>query len=249
MDKNTAQKIIFTSTRPWLTEASVSTPTPTVKAMPDWYKQADKYAFNPHTTEYWQDPMIGGKIPTWKACPAMFDIMGAGYVWKTPCDVEFFINDQGIISSRITDFYYHKDFCTPRPPMSKFMHPVGYHQHHFAWMSDWGVTVPEGYSVMYTQPFNRFDLPFLTTSGIIDNDKLELPGSMPFFIREGFTGVIPAGTPIAQLFPFKRDSWESEIVLEDPDKLVEKVMENTKKYRVPDGGVYANQVWERRSYK
>jgi hypothetical protein len=32
---------------------------------------------------------------------------------------------------------------------------------------------------------------------------------MPFFIRDGFEGEIPVGTPIAQVFPIKRDSWQS----------------------------------------
>jgi hypothetical protein len=72
---------------------------------------------------------------------------------------------------------------------------------------------------------------------------------MPFFIVNGWTGVIPAGTPYAQMLPFKRENWESEVVIEDPNKLYEKNMDNAAKYRVRDGGVYWNQVWERRTYK
>ena len=51
------------------------------------------------------------------------------------------------------------------------------------------------------------------------------------------------------MFPFKRENWESEVVIEDPNKLYEKNMDNAGKYRVRDGGVYWNQVWERRTYK
>ena len=32
-------------------------------------------------------------------------------------------------------------------------------------------------------------------------------GNVPFFIKSGFEGVIPAGTPIAQLIPIKREKW------------------------------------------
>jgi hypothetical protein len=91
-------------------------------------------------------------------------------------------------------------------------------------------------------------LPFLTTSGIIDNDKVHFPGSMPFFVREGFTGVIPAGTPFVQMLPFKREDWESEIVIENPASLMKSNMENSQKYRKPDGGIYKNEVWEQRKY-
>jgi hypothetical protein len=192
--------------------------------------------------------MVGGKIPTWKACPAIFDIMGAGYVYRTPCDIEFY-EEGGQIQVKVLD-PQKADFIQVRPPMPQFTSPMGYHESHFAWWSDWAVQVPDGYSVLYSQPFNRFELPFLTTSGIIDNDKVNLPGTMPFFIVKGFTGVIPAGTPYAQMLPFKRENWESQV---DADvSLVTMSMTNqanSRKYRVPDGGVYQKEVWERRTYE
>jgi hypothetical protein len=134
--------------------------------------------------------------------------------------------------------------------MYQFVPPTGYHEAHFAWWSDWAVEVPEGYCVLYSQPFNRFELPFLTTSGVIDNDKVSLPGTMPFFVVKGFTGIIPAGTPYAQMVPFKRENWESET--DSEISFMEISMKNhvnSKKYRVPNGGVYQKEVWERRTYE
>jgi hypothetical protein len=133
--------------------------------------------------------------------------------------------------------------------MPQFHHPEGYYVNHFAWAPDWAVETPKGYSVLYSQPFNRFELPFLTTSGIIDNDSVNLPGSMPFFLIKGFSGVIPAGTPYVQMIPFKREDWVSEIVIENPNKINEKNIKNSAMYRVPDGGVYKNEVWQPRKYE
>ena len=240
-------KIRLISNRPWLNENSISKPEPIIKTIPEWYRKADKWVKNPVTNEYAEDPNYG-KMPTWKGCPAIFDIMGAGYTLRTPCDVEISASPTGSLVHKIADPLY-QDFVGARLPMPDFHAPLGYHHEHFAWWPDWAVEVPEGYSVLYTQPFNRFELPFMTTSGIIDNDKVSLPGTMPFFIVNGWTGTIPAGTPYAQMFPFKRENWESEVVLEDPNKLYEKNMDNANKYRVRDGGVYWNQVWERRTYK
>jgi hypothetical protein len=240
-------EIKFVSNRPWLTEISISRPEPVIKTIPDWYINADRHYKNPHNGEYAIGP-DGGKIPTWKACPAIYDVMGSGYVYKTPCDVEFFINEQGRIDVKIDNPYY-QDFCTYREPLPQFTHPEGFYEQHFALWSDWGVVVPEGYSVLYTTPLNRYELPFITTNGIIDNDKVNLPGTMPFFLVKGFTGVIPAGTPYAQLIPFKREDWESSVIIESPETLHEKNMENSKKYRLPSGGVYQREVWERRTYK
>lgn len=241
------QKIIkFISNRGWLTEESPSKPGPTIKNIPDWYKNAHRYAIMPDGNP-WIGP-DGGKVVTWKACPALYDIMGTGYVYKTPCDIEFYINDFGIIAGKVLDDQY-KDFLHVRSPMPQFSVPLGYHENHFAWWSDWAVELPEGYSAIYSQPYNRFDLPFITTSGIIDNDNVSLPGTMPFFISKEWTGVLPAGTPYAQIIPFKREDWKSETIIEDSAKLYEKNMANSFKYRKPGGGVYQKDVWQRRKYE
>ena len=42
------------------------------------------------------------------------------------------------------------------------------------------------------------------------NGQLYPPGALPFFLKAGFTGIIPKGTPIAQLIPFKREDWKLE---------------------------------------
>lgn len=243
------QSIKFVKNRPWLDLESSSLPKPTIKTIPDWYRKADRFAMNPHTGKPWEMPDGSGKIPTWKACPAIFDIMGTGYVYRTPCDIEFYESPTGAIQVRVSD-EKNKDFVGVRPAMPQFVAPPGYHEMHFAWWADWAVVVPEGYSVLYTQPFNRFELPFLTTSGIIDNDHVHLPGTMPFFVRKGFTGVIPAGTPYAQMLPFRREDWVSEVdVSVQYEEMMTKNQENSEKYRVPDGGVYQREVWDRRVYE
>jgi hypothetical protein len=243
------QKIKFTINRPWLTLDSDSLPKPTIKTIPDWYRKADRFALNPMTGKPWEMPDGSGKIPTWKACPAVFDIMGTGYVYRTPCDIEFFEDQNGQVNAKVLD-EKSRDFLQERPPMPQFVVPQGYHEKHFAWWADWAVEVPEGYSVLYTQPFNRFELPFITTSGIIDNDKVNLPGTMPFYVVKGFTGILPAGTPYAQLLPFKREHWISEHIDNiSYEEMLKKNQENSDKYRQPDGGIYQKEVWERRTYE
>lgn len=241
--------IKFVINRPWLNLDSPSKPSPTIKTIPDWYRKADRFAVNPMTGKPWEMPDGSGKIPTWKACPAVFDIMGTGYVYRTPCDIEFFEDAAGQIQAKVLN-PQNADFLQDRPAMPQFTPPLGYHQKHFAWWADWAVELPEGYSALYTQPFNRFELPFMTTSGIIDNDKVSLPGTMPFYVVKGFTGVIPAGTPYAQILPFKREHWVAEFEVDlSYEEMMQKNMANSEKYRQPDGGVYQKEVWERRKYE
>lgn len=255
----TEKKIIFRSFRPWLNKQSPSAPSNTHSVMPKWYKDADRFAKTP-SGEYYKAPKgicpfpkegttdDYGKIPTWKACPAIMDSFSTGYVLKTPCDVKFFKNKYGKIDVEILD-QKHKDFVSKRDPMPQFEHPKGYYKEHFAWYPDWGVEVPEGYSCIYMTPMNRFDLPFLNTTGIVDNDKVHLSGTFPFFVIDGYEGTIPAGTPYMQILPFKRENWQSETEILNQNEIYGKMTDNMKKYRVPDGGVYIKNVWTRREYK
>lgn len=243
------KKIRFVANKPWLKETSPSRPGPIIKTLPDWYTRAEWFVPDPATGKPAEAPNGGGKMPTWKACPAVLDVLGTGYTYKTPCDIEFAEDAVGNIQARVLDAQY-RNFLQERDPMPQFVHPGGYHLKHFAWWADWAVELPEGYSALYTHPLNRFELPFLTTSGVVDNDKVHLPGTMPFFWLRGARGVLPAGTPYAQIIPFKREHWVSEIdVSLTAEQISAKSKENVAKYRKPDGGVYQREVWERRKYQ
>lgn len=240
-------KISFIGWRPWLHQDSISTPEPISKHLPEWYKEADRFVKDPNTNEYAIDP-DGGKIPNWKACPALFDIMTTGYTLKTPCDIKFYLNDKNRLTCYI-ESDSHKEFCTDREPLEGFYQPDGYYLEHFAWYPEWGIKLPEGYSALLINPMNRFDLPFVSTVGIVDLDKVNLMGTVPFFIKEGWTGTIPAGTPYLQVFPFKRENWESNLEFKTYEEIKDGIVNNWKQYRVPNGGVYKNTIWERRHYK
>ena len=252
-------KVVFRSFKPWLNKDSNSVPSSAQNVIPDWYKDADRFAKMPNgeyykaTKEVCPFPKEGttddyGKIPTWKACPAILDSFITGYVLKTPCDIEFFKNINGTIDVKIADKRY-QDFVTKRPPMPQFEHPKGFYRYHFAWYPDWEVSLPEGYSALFMTPMNRFDLPFLNTSGIIDSDKVSIQGKFPFFVAEGWEGLIPAGTPYMQFLPFKRENWEHETSFSEAKKIYDGMMDNMKFYRQADGGIYKNKVWSRREYK
>ena len=74
-------------------------------------------------------------------------------------------------------------------------------------INPWRIKVPAGYSVLLTQPFNRPDLPFTCFSGFVDCDRFATTINMPF-LWTGPVGqhVLPAGTPIAQIVPIRRDA-------------------------------------------
>ena len=215
------KKIRFVANRPWLNEQSFSRPGPIAKTIPERYKN-----------------------PVSKACPAVFGLMGTGYTYKTPCDIEFVEDKTGTVHARVLDAG-HPNFLVDREPLHQFLVPDGYHAEHFAWWADWAVELPEGYSALYTHPLNRFDLPFITTSGIVDNDKDHLPGTMPFFFLKGVTGILRAGTPYAQIIPFKREHWQSDVNASlTREEMEAEHQANSAELRQPDGGVDLSEAWK-----
>jgi hypothetical protein len=88
----------------------------------------------------------------------------------------------------------------------------GYDNLKFSWMPGWSIKTPKGYSTLFTHPINSPNLPFQTLTAVVDTDKHPLVINFPFFIRENFYGHIPAGTPIIQMIPFKRNDWEMEVI-------------------------------------
>ena len=79
----------------------------------------------------------------------------------------------------------------------------------------------------------------------MDSDNFSLGGQIPFFLQKDFTGIIPAGTPIAQLIPIKRDNWQSE-VLPHNQGFVKKQLFNVSRYLY---GGYKKHLWVKKSYE
>ena len=169
---------------------------PSVKVLPDWYKSLGKY----------KEDSAG-----LKACSPFFDALTAGYMMLTPCDIEFYRNGNRTSVRILEEQFGH--FVGERAPeqIAPFPEVHGHSLYHFDWWPLWGERLPQGFSGMYVHPLNRYDLPFMTTNGIVDNDRFHVPGRFPFFLREGFTGVLPKGTPFIQFIPFERTDWSLEV--------------------------------------
>jgi hypothetical protein len=64
---------------------------------------------------------------------------------------------------------------------------------------------------MFTAPVHR-DSVFTILDGVVDTDTYTAPVNFPFVLNDiKFEGMIPAGTPMAQVVPFKRETWEMSI--------------------------------------
>lgn len=158
---------------------------------------------------------INGKnSATIKRCMPVFDAIAAGYIITLPVDVHVFIPASEDPSVKPAQHFKWSDFN----PVS--FHPITQAPTHPAripdaaypkWRNPWAIKTPEGYSTLFVQPMHRESL-FTILPGIVDTDEYFAPVHFPMVMTDPeFEGLIPKGTPIAQVIPFKRESWELEL--------------------------------------
>ena len=231
-------KITFHSNRFYNNKNSDLNPEPAKKSMPQWFVDSSRYWFPEDSSSL-----------SFKACPALIDAFLTGYVLKTPCDIYIAkgVDAEGKEQVAAMTQHGYEDFCGHRPDMLGFPKPIGTNKH-FHWYPNWMPGLEDGYSAIYVHPLNRYDLPFVTVYGIIYNDKMDTPGLMPFFLKDGFEGLIPKGTPYAQVIPFKREDWTSEEKMYTQEEILERHNFQANKFRTPEGGAYKKKVWSRKRY-
>jgi hypothetical protein len=208
-------------------------PSPIKNFIPEWYR----------TSEH----SIGenNEHPGLKSCSPFLDSMLTGYCLVTPFDIFIGKKEDGSIDIKWNGPEHWNDFIGERPKelAAKVPRPAGHAPNGLVWSSKWGFKTPRGWSAVVVHPLNRHDLPFTTLSGVIDSDKFIAHGNMPFFIKEGFVGVIPAGTPYAQVIPFKRKAWKK---IADYG-LISRATREGSEIRKPNSS-YKQRLWVRKVY-
>ncbi len=176
------------------------------KNIPEWYKNQSTY-----TTEKRQISSNGNPNHTIKSCMPIFDMMTAGYYITLPAEVSFDLNEDGSHSIHWSTDRLSLVETHTIDQYSSLPVPSGYSKHAFKFVQPWITKTPPGYSCIFLPPTHRYNDPLLIFPAIVDTDKHEVAINFPFFIREGFSGTLPIGTPIAQVIPFKREPWKMEI--------------------------------------
>ncbi|MBR9765931.1 MAG: hypothetical protein GYB53_21035 [Rhodobacteraceae bacterium] len=173
-------------------------PVPARRALPDWLREMPSEAAS--------EVLDGAMVRTVKHCPPFLDALGLGVMIPLACDLLF---EAGAVSW---------DWDMPALPDTLISRaPIGVHVPEQAsgapwqlavnsvlkFMNFWTLEVPPGWSLLFTHPMNREELPFRTLSGVVDCDLFR-DGYVHFpalWTERDFTGTLPAGTPVAQVIP------------------------------------------------
>lgn len=212
---------------------------PAKNHIPAWYKSIKSYGYN--NIVFDDDNKIMKNV---KSCIPFLDSFMTGYVVELWCDIHVRINDDG------ESHYFTWSDATPVPVGFRNSNenpipvPMGCESSHYIWQSPYCIKTPKDYSLLITHPLNRFDLPFVTLSGIVDAEKTIGPGNFPFFMKKDFEGLIQSGTPIFQVIPFKKENWN----LENDDKIIKEGLINKQKSLNLFAGFYKKNSWIKKSY-
>jgi hypothetical protein len=215
------KKIVkFKSVQP---DLDIPHPTPAYKKIPEWYRTSKQ--------------SIDG-IDTIKKCVPFLDSMTSGYTITLASDIYF---NKGEIQdlAKINVVESHLD-----GQLGNLKIPSEYYKTVYKWTNFFITKTPKGYSTLFSHPLNRIDLPFYSFSGIVDTDKFPLETNFPFLIKKDFVGIIPAGTPIAQAIPVKRETWISKV--EDSEPYDRPAFSHT--MHNPPFKFYKKNFWTRKNY-
>jgi hypothetical protein len=218
-------------------EEDIDLPVMASSLLPEWYKEMESYIGGSK-----KPPISNGTSSTIKKCIPVFDALTTGYIITLPGDLyvtqvdgqpyyRWTSNSKIEFHSRtqLSTYPEYKDLNN----FPKFTNP-------------WSIKTPKGYSCLFTQPFHR-PSPFTILDGIVDTDKYFAPVNFPFVLNDiTWEGIIPKGTPIAQVIPFKRESWKLKI---GNKKIIKEQKLITSKLMSKFFDSYKTQFWTRKEYK
>ena len=203
-DTFTDLKVVFRC--PPELEAVLPRPSLALLGLPDWFKAMPASAFS---------SLLQTEQLTVKKCPPFIDAMTHGFLIPLVTDL------------KIEDGVFSWDFELPGGAITSYSRsPLDFHDSSqvagtplfkddtfvIKFNNFWTIESPPGYSLLVTHPVNRYDLPFVTLTGLIDTD-LYKDNFINFPARwhdASFRGVLPKGTPVAQCIPVKRELWSAQ---------------------------------------
>lgn len=191
-------------------------PVPARTALPEWFRTMP--------AEVRAETLGGEEVRTLKHCPPLIDALMTGVMIPLAADLT-------VAGGEIS-----WDWDPPILPEARITRaPVGLHVPEQAagvplgldlgavvkFMNFWTLEAEPGHALLFVHPLNREDLPFRTLAGLVDADLFK-DGYVHFpalWTDPGFAGVLPAGTPVAQVFAVPRARQGLEVGVMNPEEV------------------------------
>ena len=200
---------------PTTEQAKMFPPVPAKMTLPEWYKELDSYVegynLNAITMNELQFPST---IFTVKRCLPVQDYIMKGYTLFTNTDI--------LLSPVVKDGDF-QDFFWSVPSVDNVV--VSSHGHvqcpvkflnkrhnYVKFRLNWRIKTPIGYSCLFSQQFYNLENRFTLLPAIVDTDAHDVSVGLIGFLNNPNEHLkLDAGTPLVNIFPFKREDWNMSV--------------------------------------
>lgn len=173
----------------------IAEPRPAKTVLPDWFRKIPAIDMD-HVGA--SDNAI-----TIKRCMPFFDALATGWMLPLAAEVRLEIRNGGknVVSgwefNRVMVSNHNPHQVTGHPHASR--PPCKFHNY-------WSIRTAPGWSCLFVPPLNRPNGVFEVAAGIVDTDTYSAHIHFPFFpIGPDGLHIIEKGTPLVQIFPFRRE--------------------------------------------
>ena len=206
-------------------------PYPASRNIPDWYKDLQT-----EFTTAGPDPEI---LPTIKRCPPFLEAIAGGYIIPLADDIQFRTDARGNLSYECKNDVVHTHDAGQykgTPFASKVI---------VKFINLWIIRTSPGYSTLLVPPMNRFHIPFLMLSGVVETDNWYLEIHFPAIAQlpPNAQYLMKRGTPLMQAIPFRRDQWQSQV-----GEYEKEAREKAQRELQGNLHVYKDEHWRKKTY-
>lgn len=209
------------------------------KKIPDWWKRL------PHTHD--ERDAFGSKAMTAKKCMPLQDVMSLGYIIPLQGDVQVISNaDRSIIKATgpktlpLVEFHSLQQIGGKTAP--------GYPANPIKFINHWVIKTAPGWSTLIVPPINHLNPDFTCLGGFVDTDRYPKEINFPaLWHTPNFDDKIPAGTPLVQVIPVKRDSFPKQPKVREMTTAEFKEIDRISKAQQSRASYYTKELREKRS--
>ena len=216
-------------------------PVPASKMQPDWWKKSKVHMVD------------NGQVTiSLRACPAMHDWLSTGYYIATNRDIHcVYREDDTAYGSWFTyappdDENFEIAYSSPTHMKHQlmqdnfaFLRADGSYERPydaFKFKVPWAVITPPGYSCLYLDPFLHQNKYFRTWQGTMDTDMFNTltdSTQVIMYPMHNKSFVIPKGTPVLQVVPYRREQWTASYINLDGSAYINESHQQTSAYGRP----------------
>lgn len=205
--------------------------------IPEWYRKTSPFV-------QW-DGATNSSNPldlTVKKCIPLLDSLTAGYIIPLWNDV--FVkqeNNETIISLADNSNFFqthglvqnpHYPYTGENPLFIKFVSP-------------WSIITPKGYSCLFVNPFHNENGVVTILEAIVDTDSYHEVNFPALLTNPKAQSLIPAGIPLVQVIPFKRDEWQIDYGNQND---IDRILKVSRRRASVFVNAYKKLFWARKSY-